>query len=147
MCAGGETVFVALGSNLGDRAGHLSAARTALAALPGTRLLACSDVEETAPLGPAGQGPYLNQIVAVHTTLEPLELLDHLLSIERAHGRVRGERWAARTLDLDIVAYGDRHMHDHRLRVPHPELANRDFWRRELEQVEERLAASSREIP
>ena len=143
MCAGGETVFVALGSNLGDRAAHLSAARAALATLPETRLLACSDVEETDPLGPPGQGPYLNQIVAIRTSLEPLALLDSLLAIERVQGRVRGAQWAARTLDLDIVLFGDRRVADPRLLIPHPELPNRDFWGRELEQVEHRLAATS----
>lgn len=139
MRAGGEMVLVALGSNLGDRAAHLSAARTALALLPGSHLLATSDVEETAAIGPAGQGPYLNQIVALRTTLEPLELLEHLRTIERARGRVRRERWGARTLDLDIVTFGDRHILDPELRVPHPELGNREFWLREIEQVERRL--------
>ena len=84
---GDETVFVALGSNLGDRAALLDAARVAIAALPDTRLLAASAVEETAPIGPAGQPPYLNQMLALRTRLSPLALLDALLAIEQAAGR------------------------------------------------------------
>jgi 2-amino-4-hydroxy-6-hydroxymethyldihydropteridine diphosphokinase len=139
LCAG-DTIFVALGSNLGDRAAHLAAARAALAELPGTTVLAASDVEETAPLGPAGQGPYLNQMVAMQTSIEPLTLLDHLHDIERARGRERRVRWGARTLDLDIVCFGDRRIAEPRLAVPHPELANRAFWRREMAQAAARIA-------
>ena len=84
-----ETAYVALGSNLGDRAGYLAAARGALAALPDTQLVAVSDIEETAPLGPVGQPSYLNQMVALKTTLEPIELLERLHEIERTNGRVR----------------------------------------------------------
>jgi 2-amino-4-hydroxy-6-hydroxymethyldihydropteridine diphosphokinase len=80
-------------------------------------------------------------MVALRTTLAPLALLDHLLSIELSRGRERSERWAPRTLDLDIVIYDDREITEPRLRVPHPELPNRDFWRRELLQAEQRLAA------
>lgn len=137
-----ETVIIALGSNLGDRGAHLSAAREALAAIPGTRVLAVSDVEETAPIGPPGQGPYLNQMAALVTTLEPLELLDRLLEIERSRGRVRSVRWGARTLDLDIVRFGDRRISTPRLVVPHPELGHRDFWQRELAQLADRLPRS-----
>ena len=134
-----ETVIVALGSNLGDRAAHLSAARDALAALPGTHVIALSDVEETAPLGPPGQGAYLNQMAALLTTLRPLDLLDHLLAIERARGRVRSIRWGARTLDLDVVRFGDQQISTPRLVVPHPELAHRAFWQRGLAQLAARL--------
>jgi 2-amino-4-hydroxy-6-hydroxymethyldihydropteridine diphosphokinase len=73
--------------------------------------------------------------------------LDHLLSIERDRGRERGVRWAPRTLDLDIVIYGDRYITEPRLRVPHPELPNRDFWRRQLDEVERRLSAIQTETP
>jgi 2-amino-4-hydroxy-6-hydroxymethyldihydropteridine diphosphokinase len=86
---GVERAAIALGSNLGDRAASLARAREAIARLPLTRLLAASDVEETAPLGPVAQGPYLNQMLLVETTLEPLALLDALLALEQAEGRVR----------------------------------------------------------
>src|SRR6058998_1453591 len=131
-----ERVYVALGSNLGDRAGHLAHARARLAALPRTRLVRASRVEETAPLGPIAQGPYLNQMVLLETELEPAELLAHLQAIERERGRVRGARWGPRTLDLDIVRFGDRVVRDPTLTIPHPELANRDFWQRELAELD-----------
>jgi 2-amino-4-hydroxy-6-hydroxymethyldihydropteridine diphosphokinase len=130
-----ERVFVALGSNLGDRAAHLAAARDALGHLPDTRLLAASRVEETAPLDGMEQPAYLNQMVLIETRLDPHRLLAALQEIERARGRVRTERWGARTLDLDIVTYGERRIHDPDLVVPHPELPNRDFWQRELSEL------------
>ena len=74
-------------------------------------------------------------MLLVETALEPLELLDALLAIEQAEGRVRRERWGPRTLDCDIVLYGERTVREPRLVVPHPELPNRDFWQRELHQV------------
>jgi 2-amino-4-hydroxy-6-hydroxymethyldihydropteridine diphosphokinase len=136
-----EIAYVALGSNLGDRAGYLSAARAALAALPGSELVAASDVEETAPLGPPDQPAYLNQMVALRTTLEPLALLQQLQAIERANGRVRTVRWGPRTLDLDIVRFGERRIERPDLVVPHPELPHRPFWHRELGQLRGRLGA------
>jgi len=129
-----DVAYVALGSNLGDRAGYLARARSAIAALPDCRVVAASDVEETAPIGPA-QGPYLNQMLAVETTLSPATLLAHLQEIERVEGRVRAERWGPRTLDLDIVFLERQAVNAPSLTVPHPELPRRDFWRRELAQL------------
>ena len=126
---------MALGSNLGDRAGHLRAAREALGALPGTRLVAASAIEETAPLGGMEQPPYLNQMVLLETDLEPRALLQACQTIERLEGRQRTERWGARTLDLDIVRFGNRQVKESDLIIPHPELPNRDFWRRELAEL------------
>jgi 2-amino-4-hydroxy-6-hydroxymethyldihydropteridine diphosphokinase len=134
--SGRERAYIALGSNLGDRAGHLAAARAALAALPRTRLLAESVVEETAPLGGMEQPPYLNQMVLLETALEPRALLAACQAIERSRGRVRAGRWGARTLDLDIVRYGDRRIAEPDLIIPHPQLFHRDFWIRELTELE-----------
>lgn len=119
--------YVALGSNLGDRHGHLAAAFAALEKLPGTRLLARSGLYETAPVGPPGQQDYLNAAAELSTTLEPLELLDHLLSIEQTRGRIRRERWGPRTLDLDLLLHGDRRVSDPRLTLPHPAMLTRAF--------------------
>ena len=124
--------YIALGSNLGAREEYLANARALIAALPGSRLLAQSVIEETAPLGPAGQGNYLNQMIALETSLTPDALLDHLLRIERLLGRVRGEKWGPRTIDLDIVQFGNHAVNSERLILPHPQLPNRDFWQREL---------------
>ncbi len=126
---------VALGSNLGDRPAILARAREAIARLPLTRLVAASDVEETAPLGPVPQGPYLNQMLLVETGLAPRALLDALLAIENAEGRERRERWGPRTLDCDVVLYGDLTLREPGLAVPHPELPHREFWQRELRQL------------
>lgn len=131
-----ERVLVALGSNLGDRAGHLDAARRALAALPETRLVAVSRVEETAPLGGLPQPSYLNQMALLETALAPRALLGHLHRIEADRGRARRERWAPRTLDLDIVRFGDRRIDEPDLTLPHPGLPERPFWRREIEELD-----------
>ena len=130
-----DVAYVALGSNLGDRDTNLALGRSGLAALPRTRVLAVSSVEETAPIGPAGQGAYLNQMAAIETELSPRELLAALLDVEKAAGRVRGERWGARPLDLAIVAMRAQRSASPDCRVPHPELSNRDFWRRELDEL------------
>ena len=132
----GELAAVGLGSNLGDRARFLADARTALDRLPGTRLVGASTIEETAPLGGLDQPPYLNQVVLVETELEPRDLLASCQAIERAAGRVRGERWASRSLDLDIIQYGRRRVAEPGLTIPHPELPNRDFWQRGLAEVQ-----------
>ena len=131
-----ERAYVALGSNVGDRAGHLAAARAALAALPATRLAAASAIEETEPLAGMDQPPYLNQMVLLETALEPRALLAACQAIERSRGRVRAERWGPRTLDLDIVRYGHRRIADPDLIIPHPGLSDRDFWIRELAELE-----------
>ena len=130
-----DVAYIALGSNLGDRDAHLAAARQALAVLPSSRLLACSRIEETEPVGPAGQGPYLNQMVALETEITPGDLLAELHGIERAAGRERRERWGPRTLDLDIVLFARQRVSEPGLTVPHPELPNRSFWQRELAEL------------
>jgi 2-amino-4-hydroxy-6-hydroxymethyldihydropteridine diphosphokinase len=134
---------VALGSNLGDRAAHLDRARVALTLLPSTRLAAVSSVEETAPLGAMAQPPYLNQMVALDTSLAPEALLAALHAIERAQGRRRGERWGPRTIDLDLVRYGQRRIRTTSLTLPHPGLATRDFWRRELAELARALGEAA----
>lgn len=131
-----ERVCVALGSNVGGREAHLAYARLRLSTLPHTHLVAASKIEETAPIGPAGQGPYLNQMVLLLTALEPLELLACCQAIEGERGRERDERWGPRTLDLDIVRFGERTIATPELTLPHPELPNRDFWNRELAELD-----------
>jgi 2-amino-4-hydroxy-6-hydroxymethyldihydropteridine diphosphokinase len=137
-----ERVYVALGSNLGDRHAHLAAARAGLAALPETRLVAASAVEETAPLGGLDQPAYLNQMVLLETRLPPRTLLEACRALEHAAGRARGTRWASRTLDLDIVRFGARRIAEPDLIVPHPGLPERDFWQRELAELETAAGAA-----
>ena len=131
-----ERAYVALGSNVGNREQHLAHARLRLSTLPHTKLVAASSVEETAPLGPVAQGPYLNQMVLLLTALDPAELLAHCRTIEHEQGRERRERWGPRTLDLDIVRFGERTVDLPDLAIPHPELPNRDFWQRELAELD-----------
>ena len=130
---------VALGSNLGDRAGWLASARAAVSLLPATRIVATSSVEETIPFGASAQGPYLNQMLAVETSLEPHALLAALHVVERRLGRVRGTRWGPRTIDLDLVRYGARATRTSALTLPHPGIPARAFWRRELAELERLL--------
>lgn len=130
-----ERCAVALGSNLGDRAAHLAAARESIGALPETRVVAASAVEETDPIGPVPQEPFLNQMLLLETALHPRQLLDALLDIERSRGRERRERWGPRTLDLDIVWFNGRTIREDGLTIPHPELPNRPFWQRELAEL------------
>lgn len=131
-----ERVYVAVGSNLGDRAALLARAREALGRLPLTTVLAVSAIEETDPVGPPGQERYLNQMVLVETSLDPGRFLKLLHKIEDENGRTRAERWGPRTLDLDIVRFGTRRLRDPDLRIPHPELPNRDWWQREIEELD-----------
>jgi len=127
-----DVAYIALGSNLGQREVFLAQARRAIAALVGTRVLGETDAEETAPIGPVAQGPFLNQMIAIETELSPQDLLVELQRIESDAGRVRNARWGPRTLDLDIVMFEKQRVTEPGLTVPHPELANRDFWLREL---------------
>ncbi|MEO7103553.1 MAG: 2-amino-4-hydroxy-6-hydroxymethyldihydropteridine diphosphokinase [Gemmatimonadaceae bacterium] len=132
-----DIAFVALGSNIGDRARHLEDARTRITAIPGVVILGESTIEETAPIGPVVQGPYLNQMIALRTSLSPSELLAELHEAEAMGGRVRTARWGPRTIDLDIVKYAHTTWNSPELRVPHGEINNRDFWQRELAELAE----------
>jgi dihydropteroate synthase len=124
---GRHHAVLAVGANLGDRLGTLQECVTAIAGLPGTDVLAISPVYETAPVGGPDQPDYLNAVLTVSTALRPAELLGRLHSIEAAHGRVREVRWGARTLDIDIVSYGDERSDDPELTLPHPRAHERAF--------------------
>ena len=130
-----ERVYVALGSNLGDRDTYLARAREALAKIPLTTVPAASALEETEPVGGPPQGKYLNQMVLLETNLDPGRLLKLLQKIEEENGRVRTERWGPRTLDLDIVRFGTRRLRDPDIKIPHPALPDRAFWQREMEEL------------
>ena len=114
--------YVGLGANLGDREATI---RAAISALPG--VVAVSELRETEPVGVVDQPPFLNGAVAVETELTPRQLLDTLLAIERDLGRERRERWGPRTIDLDLLLYGDATIDEPGLTVPHPRLHERRF--------------------
>jgi 2-amino-4-hydroxy-6-hydroxymethyldihydropteridine diphosphokinase len=123
-----HTAYIALGSNLGDRAGNLRAAVDRLNATPGVRVTRVSPVfEYPAVDAPAGSPPFLNAAAAVETTLSPAELLRSLLSTEQAFGRVRSVRNAPRPLDLDVLLFDDRVLETPELRIPHPRMESRRF--------------------
>jgi 2-amino-4-hydroxy-6-hydroxymethyldihydropteridine diphosphokinase len=121
------TAFVGIGSNLGDREAHLSRAIELLSAEDAIEVSGVSQIRETEPVGPVEQGPFLNAAVQVETELAPRELLDRLLDIERRMGRVRGERFGPRTIDLDLLLCGDEVVEEPGLTVPHPRLKERRF--------------------
>jgi 2-amino-4-hydroxy-6-hydroxymethyldihydropteridine diphosphokinase len=125
--ATGRRAFLSLGANLGERAAALRAARAALAALPGTSLLASSRLYETEPQELAEQPPFLNQVVCLETTLSPDELLAAAQGIEDAAGRVRDVRFGPRTLDVDILLFQGVESDRPELTLPHPRLWQRAF--------------------
>ncbi|MGF0242009.1 2-amino-4-hydroxy-6-hydroxymethyldihydropteridine diphosphokinase [Rhodococcus sp. IEGM1300] len=121
-----ERIYIGMGSNLADPAEQLRSAVQALAQLPQTELVAVSAFYQSDSLLP-GQPRYTNAIAALSSTLKPLDLLDALQAIENDQGRERLERWGPRTLDLDIVLFGDRLIDEPRLKVPHYHLQERAF--------------------
>ncbi|MFK8252277.1 2-amino-4-hydroxy-6-hydroxymethyldihydropteridine diphosphokinase [Ancylobacter terrae] len=120
--------YLCLGSNLGDRAGTMAKA-VGLIARIGLKIIARSSLYETSPWGPVPQGPYLNLVVAVETDLSPRELLNMLLGVEHAFGRdrTREVRFGPRTIDIDILLYGDDIVAEPDLEIPHPRMMERAF--------------------
>ncbi len=127
------TVYVGIGSNLGDRVMHIQDACEQLLQVSGIERLSCSPLYESTPMGPAVQPDYANAVCRFSTTLEAHALLDILQAIEVLHGRVRStERWTARPLDLDLLLYGNSTIATERLQVPHPGMPLRSFVLRPL---------------
>jgi 2-amino-4-hydroxy-6-hydroxymethyldihydropteridine diphosphokinase len=121
------TAFIALGSNLGNPAGQIRSALHSLGKLPDTRLVRESSFYRNPPEGGLDQPAFVNAVVEIETRFAPRALLDRLLEIERAHGRVRDYPNAPRTLDLDIVLYGNSEIQEPGLTVPHPRMTERAF--------------------
>ena len=126
-----RTAYLALGANLGDRECTMRLAIEVMNRHPSIKIDLASGVaslyESDAVGGPPDQGPYLNSVVRISTTLVPHELLDVVLSIEADLGRTRHERWEARTIDIDMLLFDDLIMTDERLTLPHPRLHERSF--------------------
>lgn len=118
-------VAIGLGSNLGDREGHLRYALEALSSIG--KVLAVSSIYRTAPVGDVAQDDFLNAVALFDTELSPAQILERCLEVETARGRVRTVRWGPRTLDLDLLLYDSLNIAEPGLRVPHPELVNRRF--------------------
>ncbi len=122
-----ETAYVALGSNLKQPELQLQRAVDEIDSVPQMTVSACSRLYRSDPVGPPGQPDYCNAVVAVDTTLKPLQLLDALQSIENSHGRIRSVRWGPRTLDLDIILFGNQSIELERLTIPHYQMHVRNF--------------------
>ena len=119
--------FVGLGSNLGDREAQIRMALDELAKLPGTRVSRASSLYDSEPVGEVEQPNFLNAVAQLDTELTARQLLWNLLLIERRLGRVRSARWGPRSIDLDLLMFGELVVEEPDLQVPHPELANRSF--------------------
>jgi 2-amino-4-hydroxy-6-hydroxymethyldihydropteridine diphosphokinase len=135
---------IGLGANLGSPRRQLRAAIEALAALPGTQLLRVSAFYRSAPLGHAQQPDFVNAVAQIETTLAAEDLLDRLQEIERRHGRERPFPGAPRTLDLDLLLYGDAEIATPRLAVPHPRMHTRAFVLRPLAEIAPRATIPGR---
>ncbi|MFW5770782.1 MAG: 2-amino-4-hydroxy-6-hydroxymethyldihydropteridine diphosphokinase [Spirochaetota bacterium] len=130
------TVYIGLGSNLGDREFFISEAKKRVQRLPGTVILSESDIEETKAVGHTAQPDFLNMVIKIETGLSPHHLLDMLLAIEDELGRTRDIPLGPRTVDCDILLYGEMVIQDNRLTVPHGEIKNRPFILRQLIEVD-----------
>ena len=127
-CVGTELCYIGLGSNLGESTETLDSAVCAIKAIPCVEQFVLSSYYQSKPHGPQDQPDYLNAVASFTTNLEPIELLDQLQAIEKNHGRVRsGVKWTARTLDLDVLLYGDHQINEDRLVIPHPWMTQREF--------------------
>ncbi|PHS70346.1 MAG: 2-amino-4-hydroxy-6-hydroxymethyldihydropteridine diphosphokinase [Methylophaga sp.] len=120
-------VFIGLGSNLTDPVFQVKTAIDDLTNLPDIQLLASSFLYKSSPMGPQDQPDYINAVVALETNISPHSLLDQLQQIEQKHGRIRQRHWGERTLDLDLLIYGEQIVDDERLTVPHPGISTRSF--------------------
>jgi 2-amino-4-hydroxy-6-hydroxymethyldihydropteridine diphosphokinase len=137
--------YVGLGANLGDREATLGRAVELLRVAPGVEVVAVSALRETDPVGVVDQPRFLNGAVALEAELSPRELLDTLLGVEHELGRVRdGERWGPRTIDLDLLVYGDVVVDEPGLRVPHPRLHERVFALEPLAELDPSLEIPGR---
>ncbi len=119
--------YIGVGSNLGDSQGRVRAAFDALGAMHNTRLIAKSRLYRTRPFGPVEQGDFINAVAGVLTQLSAQQVLIEIRGIETRAGRVRSERWGPRTLDLDLLVFGDQRIDTAELVVPHPGIAERGF--------------------
>ncbi|SJM95986.1 2-amino-4-hydroxy-6-hydroxymethyldihyropteridine pyrophosphokinase [Crenothrix polyspora] len=133
------TAYIGMGSNLADPVEQLYRAHKAISAMDGVTELTMSSFYHSPPMGPQDQPDYVNAVLAVTTRLSPLDLLHGLQTIENEQGRVRGERWGARTLDLDVLLYGDQCIDLPELTVPHVGLTQRAFVLYPLHEISPQL--------
>ncbi|WP_417550678.1 2-amino-4-hydroxy-6-hydroxymethyldihydropteridine diphosphokinase [Methylophaga sp.] len=119
--------YIGLGSNLENPLQQIKTAINDLQSLADITIVSVSSLYQSPPMGPADQPDYINAVLSLETTLPPHQLLDALQSVEQLHGRVRKRHWGERTLDLDILLYGNQILDDERLKIPHPGMHERAF--------------------
>jgi 2-amino-4-hydroxy-6-hydroxymethyldihydropteridine diphosphokinase len=133
-------VYIGLGSNLGgDFASpkqNITSAINALAKIKSIQIIRISSFYESKPIGPQDQSDYINAVIKLKTNLDSTKLLNSLQTIENHHGRIRSQYWGPRTLDLDILLFGDQIIHNDRLTIPHTEICNRSFVLVPLSEIE-----------
>ena len=133
-------VYIGLGSNLGgDFASpkqNITSAINALAKIKSIQMIKISSFYESKPIGPQDQSDYINAVIKLKTNLDSTKLLNSLQTIENHHGRIRSQYWGPRTLDLDILLFGDQIIHNDRLTIPHTEICNRSFVLVPLSEIE-----------
>lgn len=140
------TCYIGLGSNLDDPVQQLNQAFNQLDTLPNCQLLSRSSLYQSKPVGPQDQPDFINAVAELATELEPLALLDHLQGIEQAHHRQRLRHWGPRTLDLDLLLYGEQYIQHPRLNVPHPEMTHRAFVLLPLKELNPKLRLQQQPI-
>lgn len=133
------SAYIGLGSNLNQPEQQILQALDELDCIPESWLVQASSLYASPPMGPQDQPDYINAVAKVHTGLKPLELLDELQRLENAHARLRSQHWGPRTLDLDLLLYGDQTIQEQRLTVPHPGIAQRAFVLAPLVEIAPRL--------
>ena len=132
-------VYIGLGSNLDDPVQQLNRAIAGLGRIPATQVCSVSSYYQSRPVGPQEQPDYINAVVYVQTGLSAEDLLEHLQQIENRQGRVRSMRWGPRTLDLDMLLYGEHVINSPNLQVPHPEMYQRGFVLKPLAEIAPQL--------
>ena len=138
-----DGVYIGIGSNLGEPIAQVKSAITALNDLDGVSLITSSSLYASPPMGPQDQPDYINAVAELTTTLSAHELLDQLQAVEQQQGRVRNRHWGERTLDLDLLLYGQEVLDDERLQVPHPGIALRSFVLYPLAEIAPKLAIAN----
>ena len=134
-----NTVYIGLGSNLGRRLDYIKKAIDFISGLNSTSINAFSSICESEPYGNVTQPKFLNCVLKLNTTIEPLDLLTKLKNIEKNMGREKAKRWDPRVIDIDILLYNDLIMDSPELKIPHPDLLNRDFVIKPLLELDENI--------
>lgn len=132
----GRTAYLSLGTNIGNKYHNIVQALAYIEQIDGLKISRRSSIYKTTPWGKTDQDDFLNQVIEIKTTLNPLDLLHELQSVEIKMGRLRNEKWGPRIIDLDIVLYGDENIHLEELTVPHPYLFRRLFVLIPLQEIE-----------